>query len=68
MRFKEDGNMTAAKRRTRGLIALVASAGIALLIHYSIATPYPNLKATYLISIAAALWGFIDIGRSLTKA
>jgi len=55
--------MTGTKRRTRGLIALVASAGIAVLIHYGVAIPYPDLKAAYLISAGVALWGLIDLGR-----
>ena len=42
--------MTRAKRRTRGLIALAASVAIAALIHYGIASPYPDLKTAYLIS------------------
>jgi len=67
MRLKKDGNMTQTKRRTRGLIALIASAAIALLIHYGLTIPYPNLKAAYLISVGVALWGFIDIVRSLTN-
>jgi type IV secretory pathway protease TraF len=60
--------MTPTKRRIRGVIALVAAAGIALLIHYSIAMPYPNLKAAYLISVGVALWGVIDLFRSLAEA
>ena len=59
--------MTGTKQRTRGLIALVASAGIAVLIHSGVAIPYPDLKAAYLISAGVALWGLIDLGRSLGK-
>ncbi len=60
--------MTRAQRRTRGLIALAASAAIATLIHYGIASPYPDLKIAYLISVGVALWGFIDIVRSLAES
>ncbi len=60
--------MTRAKRRTRGLIALAASAAIAALIHYKIAIPYPGMKIAYLICVGVALWGFIDIVRSLVES
>ena len=60
--------MTRARRRTRGLIALAASAAIAALIHYGIASPNPDLKIAYLISVGVALWGIIDIVRSLPES
>jgi len=50
------------------LIALAASAAIAALIHYGIASPYPDLKIAYLIAVGVALWGFIDIVRSLAES
>jgi len=68
VRLKKGGTMTQAKRRTRGLIALVASAAIALVIHDGLVIPYPKMRAAYLISVGVALWGLIDIVRSLAKA
>ena len=59
---------TRAKRRIRGLIALAASAAIAAMIHYGFASPYPQLKIAYIVCVGVALWGFIDIVRSLAKS
>ena len=60
--------MTRTMRRMRGLIALAASAAIAAMIHYGFASPYPQLKIAYIICVAVALWGLIDIVRSLAKS
>ena len=43
------------KRLIRGLIAIVASIGIALLIRTGIAEPYPSLKLAYIGFAAVGL-------------
>lgn len=60
--------MTRTRRRTRGLIVLATSAAIAALMYYGAASPYPDLKIAYLICAGVALWGFIDIDRSLMES
>jgi hypothetical protein len=49
------------KRIVFGLVALVVSATIAWLIANGIAQPYPDLKFAYLICVAVAVAGLIQL-------
>jgi len=60
--------VTRVKRRTRGIVAVAASAVIAALIHFGAAAPHPDLRTAYLICVGVGVWGLIDIAWSLGEA
>lgn len=50
---------------SRGLIALGAASAIQLLIEHGWVQPWPDRTTATLISTAVALWGVIDLVRSM---